>query len=302
MILTRSNSLLYSVLNFIGLILICTSCQTEKSKKTINDNQVKLFESLTLYSSFDNGPNADFAKGDGTLYSVPSRTARDSAQVGIHKEGVSITQGKGLSGNALSYTQRSKGYIYYPSKDNIGYSETNWSGAVSFWLQLDPALDLKPGFCDPIQITDVSYNDAAIWVDFTKENPRDFRLGVIGDKKVWKKDTTQSDTNDPVFLNQLIPVKNPPFSREAWTHIAINFDGLNTESGKTALYINGELQGLRQDVTDPFTWELDKSNIYLGLSYIGLFDELSIYNKHLSAGEIKAIYNLKGDFKTILKN
>jgi len=292
-----------SYLTIIG----CKEQNTSKPVTTVLDNattvntpEKALKNALTLYASFDNGPNADYALGDATLYSVPSRTARDSAKVGIHKEGVSITTNNGLIGNALSYTTKSKGYIYYPSTNNIAYSKEQWSGAISFWLNLDPATDLKPGFCDPIQITDVSYNDAAIWVDFTKENPRDFRLGVIGDKKVWKKDSTLSDNDDPLFIDQLRPVINPPFAKDTWTHIVINFDGLNTQEGKAALYINGEIQGLRKDITDPFTWELDKSNIYLGLSYIGLFDELSIYNTHLSAQEIKALYDLKGGVKTLL--
>jgi len=294
-----------------SLTILLTSCKNESKKKetiieatdieeAINQEHSSLVNALTLYSSFDNGTTADFAKGDSKLYSVPSRTARDSAQVGIHKEGVRIVNDQGLSGNALQYTTKSKGYIYYHSTDNIAYSTKNWSGAVSFWLSLDPAIDLQPGYCDPIQITDVSYNDAAIWVDFTKENPRDFRLGVIGDKKVWKKDTTLSDNDDPLFIDQLRPVSNPPFARGRWTHIVINYEGLNTEQGKAAFYINGELKGLRKDISDPFTWELANSNIYLGLSYIGLFDELSIYNKHLSPAEITALYNLKGGVKTIL--
>lgn len=294
-----------------GITMLLTSCKTENKKtetttpstdleEHINQEHVSLAKALTLYSSFDNGSVADFALGDPNLYSVPSRTARDSAQVGIYKEGVSIVKAQGLSGDALQYTMKSKGYIYYPSTNNIVYNQNNWSGAVSFWLNLDPATDLQPGYCDPIQITDVSYNDAAIWVDFTKENPRDFRLGVIGDKKIWKKDTTLSDNDDPLFIDQLRPVSNPPFAKGSWTHIVINFQGLNTAEGKAAFYINGELKGLRKDITDPFTWELENSNIYLGLSYIGLFDELSIYNKHLSKAEITALYNLKDGVKTIL--
>lgn len=294
---------------FIVLSISCLaiiSCKEQNNQEqaieeTLAVKQLALKEALTLYASFDNGPNADFAKGDATLYSVPSRTARDSAQVGIHKEGVSIVKGQGLAGDALQYTTKSKGYIYYPSTDNIAYSKEHWSGAISFWLSLDPAIDLKPGYCDPIQITDVSYNDAAIWVDFTKENPRDFRLGVIGDKKVWKKDTTLSDNDDPLFIDQLRPASNPPFARGTWTHIVINFDGLNTQKGKAALYVNGKLQGLRKDISDPFTWELDQSNIYLGLSYIGLMDELSIYNKHLSTEEITTLYQMKDGVKTLLQ-
>ncbi|WP_299436751.1 LamG-like jellyroll fold domain-containing protein [uncultured Aquimarina sp.] len=260
-----------------------------------------LKEALTFYASFDKGVEADFALGDPQLYTVPSRKARDSAQVGLHKKDISIAKGQGLHGDGLLYGSDSKGYIYYPSTDNIAYNTQDWSGAVSFWLNLDPATDLDPGYCDPIQITDVSYNDASIWVDFTKDNPRDFRLGVIGDKTAWKKDTTISDNDDQDFIKQLLPVSKPPFAKGTWTHILINFKGLNTEKGETSLYINGILKGERNGITDPFSWELDKSNIYLGLGYIGLMDELSIYNRNLTQKEITTLHALENGVHTLLK-
>ncbi|WP_378173857.1 LamG-like jellyroll fold domain-containing protein [Aquimarina sp. SS2-1] len=277
---------------FISSFVI--SCGSDTTNKDLK-------EALTFYASFDNGVNADFALGDPQLYTVPSRNARDSAKVGLHKEGISISKANGLKGDALHYNSNNKGYIYYTSKNNIIYSKEKWNGAISFWLNLDPATDLKPGYCDPIQITDVSYNDASIWVDFTKENPRDFRLGVIGDKTTWKKDTTVSDNDDKDFISQLIPVAEPPFQKGSWTHILINFKNLNTNKGETSLYINGQLKGNRKGISDPFTWELDKSNIYLGLGYIGLMDELSIYDRDLSQKEITTLYTLENGVHTLLK-
>ena len=287
-------------------LLILTSCKQETKKEeaqaeeTANPIHENLKTALTLYASFDNGVDADFALGDKKLYTTASRQhIQDSTQAGLHKDGVSLAEGQGLFGTALQYTDKTKGSIFYPSPNNIAYSQENWSGAISFWLNLDPATDLKPGYCDPIQITDVRYNDAAIWVDFTKDNPRDFRLGVIGDQQVWNPESLQDD--DSLFLPQLAPVKNPPFAKGTWTHILINFSGLNTDNGTASLYMNGELKGTRANITDPFTWELEKSNIFLGLSYIGLFDELSIYNRNLTDEEISTIYKLENGVQTILK-
>ena len=306
---TLKTNLRYSTIITLVLSFIFFSCGKNTSKKEesikeevkIDSTNIVLKQALTFYASFDNGVDADFALGDPKLYTVPSRKAIDSVQVGIHKEGISIAENKGLKGNALLYKDRTKGYIYYPSKNNISFTNKNWSGAISFWLQLDPATDLKPGYCDPIQITDVSYNDASIWVDFTKENPRDFRLGVIGDKTSWKKDTTLSDNDDKDFLSQLVPVTNPPFATGSWTHVFINFTNLNSDNGQTSLYLNGKLQGKRNGITDPFTWELEKSNIYLGLGYIGLMDELSIFNRNLTQKEIDALFSLENGVHTLLQ-
>ncbi|WP_299252684.1 LamG-like jellyroll fold domain-containing protein [uncultured Aquimarina sp.] len=308
------SNLHYNIIFALALSFITVSCGKDNTKKdnasknnVPNDvakkdtTKTALKKALTFYSSFDKGIDADFSLGDPKLYTVPSRKARDSAQVGLHKKDISIAEGQGLKGDALLYSSSNKGYIYYASKDNIAYNNNDWNGAVSFWLSLDPATDLEPGYCDPIQITDVSYNDASIWVDFTKENPRDFRLGVIGDKTSWKKDTTISDNDDSVFKNQLIPVSKPPFAKGTWTHIFINFKSLNTERGEASLYINGELKGKRDDITDPFSWELEKSNIYLGLGYIGLMDELSIFNRNLTQQEISALFALENGVHTLLK-
>lgn len=286
-----------------SVTLILFSCKQEQKEKEVvkkDTTKTDLKAALTFYSSFDNSIEADFAFGDKKMYTVPNRKAVDSAKVGLHKPDITRQDGKGKYGAGLVFTERSSGNIYYPSEKNVDYNSENWNGAVSFWLSLDPATDLKPGYCDPIQITDVSYNDAAIWVDFTKENPRDFRLGVIGDREVWNPNPEGPDNENPIFNKRLTGVKNPPFGTGKWTHILINFSGLNTKEGKASLYINGELKGTREQIDTPFTWDLSKSNIYLGLGYIGLFDELSIFNRNLTDKEIKTLYNLENGVQTIL--
>ncbi len=300
------------IVKYVALILLScivglTSCQKKNSKKEETKTEEikeattadRLKEALTFYASFDTGVNADFSVGDSLMYTVANRNALDSSKVGLHKPDISRQEEKGKYGDGLQFTERSKGYIYYPSAGNIAYSNENWNGAISFWLSLDPATDLEPGFCDPIQITDVSYNDAAIWVDFTENNPRDFRLGVIGDRNIWNPDGLEDE--DALFLPQLVPVSTPPFAKGEWTHILINFSGLNTEKGEASLYINGESKGSRRDITDSFTWELERSNIYIGLSYIGFMDDVSIYNRALLENEIEALYSLENGVQTILE-
>lgn len=297
---------IHSIKHITIIITLCVlslgSCKQKITKEKVAKEDtayIGLRQALTFYASFDTGVNADFALGDSLMYTVPNRSARDSAMAGLHKLDVSRQEGKGKYGYGLQFTERSKGSIYYPSARNIAYSRENWNGAISFWLSLDPSTDLEPGYCDPIQITDVSYNDAAIWVDFTKDNPRDFRLGVIGDRNIWNPEGLE-DENE-IFLPQLVPVSNPPFATNKWTHVLINFSGLNTENGEASLYMNGELKGTRTHITDSFTWELDESNIYIGLSYIGLMDDLSIYNRNLTTDEIKELYSMENGVSTILE-
>ena len=210
-----------------------------------------------------------------------------------------ILPNKGQSGAAFQFGKQSKKVIFYKSKDNIAHAANKWTGTISFWLSVDPATDLAPGFTDPIQITDVRYNDASIWVDFTKENPRDFRLGVIGDLATWTKDTLTTPV-DTVFEKRVVRVSDLPFAKNKWTHILISYQDLGTAQSTASLYMDGQKMGSIDGITDPFNWELDQSKIYLGLGYIGLMDELAIFNKAFTDEEVMEFRQLDGGMKAIL--
>ena len=258
---------------------------------------------MTFYASFDNGTTADFALGDANMYTANasygnSRRVLKGIQVGMNNSDHRIIEGKGQSGSAFEFGKKSSNVIFYKSKDNIAYDPKNWSGTISFWLSVDPSTDLG-GYTDPIQITDANYNDASIWVDFTDEDPPDFRLGVIGDKNSWTLDTLNSPFMVE-FEKRLVNVESPPFTRKTWTHILITYDGLGTPQSLASLYLNGKKKGAISGIDDPFTWELDESNIFLGLGFTGLMDELSIFNKSLTDKQAMELYQLKGGIKSIL--
>ena len=165
----------------------------------------------------------------------------------------------------------------------------NWSGTISFWLQLDPELDLEPGFCDPIQVTDKAYNDSAIWVDFTKDDkPRHFRLGVFGALKAWNPSNISPDKN-PDFTNRLVVVKRPPFARNRWTHVAITHARLGSGAGEAELYLDGTLQGAAPKIAEPFEWDIGNGAIRLGVNYVGLMDDVAIFRRALTATEIASL-------------
>ena len=178
----------------------------------------------------------------------------------------------------------------------------DWSGTASFWLSLTPGEDLEPGYCDPIQITDTRYNDAAVLVDFTKDNPRQFRCGVFGDLDAWNPSGLESDQN-PVFFDRLVVVSEPRFERDRWTHVVITFSGLGSESGGTArLYLDGGLQGATPNIPEPFTWDLDQAQIRIGVNYSGMYDELALFDRPLTDMEVKLLYELEGGVAALYQN
>jgi hypothetical protein len=258
----------------------------------------ELKQALTFYAPFNGDAQAQVATGDANIYSAPEREEAPNAQPALPAH-VALASGEGLSGDALEFKAKVEDVVFYKAEGNIAYDNQDWTGTVSFWLKLTPEEDLEPGYCDPIQITDVGYNDAAIWVDFTENNPRNFRLGVIGDLQSWNPDDIGPSEN-PEFEKRLVTVENHPFTRDEWTHVLITYNSLGSGAGSTSLYLNGELQGSKDQVVDPFNWELDMANIYLGLNYIGLMDELAIFNRPLSVEEIQTVYELKNGLEEIL--
>lgn len=259
-----------------------------------------LESSLRFCATFDEGMNADFAKGDARIFVAPDYEQLDKAIPNMIPEEVGIAKERGRFGHALEFKRKGKPVIFYPSKDNIKYSKSNWSGTISLWLSLDPETDLAPGFTDPIQITDVGYDDAALWVDFSNKNPRDFRMGVYGDVNVWNPKKIGPEEN-PGFLNRLLTAKDRPFARGKWTHIVVSYSGLNTQNGTSSFYINGKLQGSRT-ITEPFSWELEKSRIFLGLNFIGLMDEVALFDKVLSQEEVTILYQLPEGIHALLEH
>ena len=271
------------------------SCQSRSSSE--------FKDALTFYVSFDHGTTADFALGDDTMYTakamyVNSKRNLEDIQIGIKSLDHRLVEEKGVLGDAIEFGKKSNTVIFYKSKDNITYNPQNWSGSISFWLRVDPSTDLD-GYTDPIQITDTNYNDASIWVDFTDEDPRDFRLGVIGDKKEWTQDTLNSSSTIE-FEKRLVSTNALLFTKNTWTHILITYDGLGTTHSIASLYLNGEKVGAIYGIDDPFTWEVEKSNIFLGLNFTGFMDELSIFNKPFTDKQAMELYQLKGGIKSIL--
>ena len=259
----------------------------------------KLKDHILFYSSFDGKTSADIALGDSNLYTAKNYKETANAKKGLNDPNIVLAKGKGLSGDALHFKEAKTSAVFYKAYKNVGYNNTSWSGTVSFWLRLDPNKDLAPSYCDPICITDSKWSDAGLWVDFTDHTPRQFRLGAMGDIAVWDPNNDSDETD---WNKRTVTVNPSPFQSKTWTHVAIVFFKVNTKTkSEFKLYINGEFQGVVKDINDPFTWEAKNGKIMLGLGYIGLMDELTIFDKPLSSKEVKSVYELKNGIKTLFK-
>jgi len=252
-----------------------------------------LKQSLHLHVPFDETFDARIAAGSKKIFTAES-AARKEVQEGNQCAQVTIAKAAGRFGDALRFADKTKQVLFYQGT-NMNYSEKDWAGTVSFWLKLSPDQDLKPGFCDPIQITQNAWNDAAFFVDFDRDLPRDFRLGVFADNKFWNPSDIPWEKL-PVADRPMVVVKKPPFSREQWTHIAFTFEDINSSENKDAtstLYINGTSAGTMKRPLK-FHWDPSAAAIMLGLEYIGDFDDLAVFRKALTPAEIQQLFQLPG--------
>lgn len=266
------------VMTALFLLLVSTQCQGADLKKD-----------LTLFATFDSSTDAATALGDKSIYSAPSYKEQDAAKPGLHVPEVTLAPGQGRRGGALRFSKKNTRAVFYRTERNLAFDPSNWTGSVSFWLNLDPEQDLEPGFCDPIQITDKAYNDSAIWVDFTKdERPRHFRLGVFGALKSWNPQNFPSDKN-PDFAKRLVVVKRHPFARGKWTHVAITWNGLGGGKGSATLYVEGTPRGTAENIKEPFAWDPARGALRLGVNFVGLLDEVAVFRRALTAVEIQSL-------------
>jgi hypothetical protein len=274
----------------LGGVLIAGRSSDQQSDELLR-------QALTFHASFDGTPDAVKAAGDPKLYHAPTFKQRADATPGLPATGeVRIERSGGRFGDALRFTRRKSPVVFFRGAKNVPYKPENWSGTVSFWLRVDPAGELEPGFCDPVQITASAWNDAAFFVEFEKRTESiPFRLGVYADFKVWNPGN-RPFAEIPPRERPLVSVNEPPFRAGKWTHVVFTFEQFNTgrADGVTRLYLDAMPQGSLSSRQQTFTWDPEKVAIALGLGYIGMLDELSVFDRALTQAEIRSLHGLAG--------
>ena len=255
-----------------------------------------LSNALTFHASFNRGPDADFGKGDKKIYTGDFKGSRQQNEMptttGLGSPPLVLAKDKGKYGDALAFTKDNSHVVFYKLDKNIQYGERDFKGSVSLWMSLDPT-EIPDQYCDPVQLTDKYYASDAIWIDITKNDvPPDLRLGVLGDERVWDVKKRQGAAEE--FFWHLLKISNPPFEKDKWTHVVVTWELNGSALGRAKLYFNGEYAGQSGPVREPFLWNTANVTMRLGTgNYIGLMDDISLFNKALTPAEIKMLYNLK---------
>jgi sulfatase modifying factor 1 len=265
-----------------------------------DENDVR--KAVTFYASFDEAVKGDVGGelAPGTRFPHPTDKGQFVFEKGIDEKVLRITQGNGIAGGAFEATDvlPKNGRMFFPVKGNLAYKPGGWSGSVSLWCNTDPDKLIKSRFCDPVQITQKSANNGALWFDFNDAKPmRDLRHGAFPAVPEGQKGITEDDPKAP-----LVRVPKVGWKDGDWHHVVLTFKNLDTGKADavTALYIDGKLIGEVKDRAIAMGWDIDKANVYFSLGYVGLLDEFALFDRALTAEEVGMLHK-KPDLLSLLK-
>jgi hypothetical protein len=258
------------------------------------DEEAALLQCVTFYASFDEAVKGDFGGGDLAVFSGVRPSAdpvnpAPSPRRGFDAKVFSISKNKGIAGGCLHATDvlPNNGRILFPAKGNIAFKKGGWGGAVSFWIKTDPDKMLKTKFCDPVQITEKGADNGGIWVDFNDARPRALRHGAFPFVPEGSPRISEDDPHAP-----MVRVPAIGFRAGDWHHVVVSWRNFDTRrrDAVSALYIDGQRMGEVKGAI-AMNWSLEKTGVYFAVNYIGLLDELAIFNRPLTKNEVRLLQN-----------
>lgn len=255
-----------------------------------------LRDALTLHASFDDGLNADFSRGDSTLYASGGGASGPAKET----DAIKLEPREGRFGGALHVLKKNPVRPYFKGPGILDYKTANWSGTVSVWLRLTPDEDLEPGYCDPVQIIAGDVKKGFIFLEWSRdERPRLFRFAIRPVMELWNP--AQIDwAKLPHDKMPMIQVERAPFSRTKWTHVVFSFDRVNAgKAGVGKLYIDGKSQGTLKNWDLTLDWKAESVMLALAASYVGHMDDLAAFNRALTDAEVRQLHALPGGVRDL---
>jgi hypothetical protein len=101
----------------------------------------------------------------------------------------------------------------------------------------------------------------------------------------------------------MVRVKGVGFKSTDWHHVVLTWRNLDTgkKDAVASLYIDGKRIGQVKDRALAMSWTIDRAGIYFAVNYIGLLDELALFNRELTPAEITLLHKTPGVLAALKK-
>ena len=94
----------------------------------------------------------------------------------------------------------------------------------------------------------------------------------------------------------MVWVRKVGFKADDWHHVVLTWK--NFDTGKAdevaTLYVDGKKIGEVKDRAIAMDWDVEKAAVYVAINYVGLLDEFAIFNRELSAEQVKLLHDEPG--------
>ena len=261
-----------------------------------------LRKAVSFYASFDDALSPDVGTGTpSTRFNDEKDANKHVFEKGFDGTVFRVAKGKGIAGGgcleAVDVLPRN-GRIFFPAQGNLAFKKGGWGGSLSVWVNTDPNTLFKTKFCDPIQITQKGANNGGIWFDFNDARPRDLRMGVFPAAPAGAIGAKESDADAP-----MVRVPKVGFQVGVWHHVALAWSNFDTgkKDAIATLYIDGKTIGAVKERAIAMDWDFEKAGIYVAVNYIGLLDELALFNRAITADEVALLHKATPGLLSSLK-
>jgi len=201
-----------------------------------------------------------------TMDSIDGSTLLDNSGNNYHGTNYGATVATGINGNALSFDGIND---YTKTSNNITLGFT----ALSFSLWIKPLGNAGTYRCAIHKSTDTSIGSSEYWAGISQGN---FLTATIG--------ASTAGIGWPAGETTITPTMG------TWYFLAASWNGTITK-----VYINGNEEksyALATKTNIDYPTRLGASSDGASYQYNGLIDEVRIYNRALSAAEVKQLYKL----------
>jgi hypothetical protein len=197
---------------------------------------------------------------------------------GNHGLAQGVTYANGEVGKALAFTGSGSSYIRVPASSNLDVGQGN-----GFTLEL---------WCNPAttNASGVGVMTLAEW-----NNNSGALTGIGCHLEFYNGGVILGDIVDPNTGNDhFVQTAGGNVTPNVWQHVAMTYD---RTTGMLRLYrngvivTNGNVGSWRPSTGFDLYFGIRKAGVFAPIPYQGLLDEISLYNRVLSTGEIAAIYN-----------